>query len=278
MSTASFSQFPDMIQQLFTLLVQQVCTGRRPRPHPQVFSTSPLTTLALGGWHIPRGPPALLTSQYAIPSRAFSDSEPSTSLTVTRGSPTSACSRPTWSACQNTGGRVPPPVSDCTSLGWGDLFPAVAAGGPGTTPGEGGLKAPLKAVSPSRPYWTYCQRTPPIQSSPTGSPFPHSLFISWFKTMVSKLLFFLEATICFFFNFWPQHVGSQFPDQGLNPRPLQWQGRVLTTRPPGKSRFLNFLSPLSSHYLFAFMPLSNCRLPNCIYNVIMKSLLHFFGN
>ena len=109
-----------------------------------------------------------------------------------------ACSRPTWSACQNTGGRVPPPVSDCTSLGWGDLFPAVAAGGPGTTPGEGGLKAPLKAVSPSRPYWTYCQRTPPIQSSPTGSPFPHSLFISWFKTMVSKLLFFGGHNLLFF--------------------------------------------------------------------------------
>ena len=34
----------------------------------------------------------------------------------------------------------------------------------------------------------FCQRTPPIQSSPTGSPFPRSLFISWFKTVVSELL------------------------------------------------------------------------------------------
>ena len=32
------------------------------------------------------------------------------------------------------------------------------------------------------------------------------------------------------------HVGSQFPDQGSNPRLLQWERRVLITGPPGKSR------------------------------------------
>ena len=31
------------------------------------------------------------------------------------------------------------------------------------------------------------------------------------------------------------HVGCQFPDQGLNPYPLQWKCRVLTTGPPGNS-------------------------------------------
>ena len=31
------------------------------------------------------------------------------------------------------------------------------------------------------------------------------------------------------------HAGSQFPDQGSNPRPLQWKRGVLTTGLPGKS-------------------------------------------
>ena len=81
-STVSFFQFPDMIQQLVTLLAQQAGTGCWPRPHPQVFSTAPLTTLASGGEHIPRGSPALLAYRYATPSQASSDSEPSTSLTL----------------------------------------------------------------------------------------------------------------------------------------------------------------------------------------------------
>ena len=34
------------------------------------------------------------------------------------------------------------------------------------------------------------------------------------------------------------HVGSYFPDQGLNPHPLHWKRRVLTTGPPGKSPVL----------------------------------------
>ena len=29
-------------------------------------------------------------------------------------------------------------------------------------------------------------------------------------------------------------MGSLFPDQGSNPRPLLWKPRILTTRPPGK--------------------------------------------
>ena len=30
-------------------------------------------------------------------------------------------------------------------------------------------------------------------------------------------------------------AGSQFPNQGSNPRPQQWKHRVPTTGPPGKS-------------------------------------------
>ena len=35
-------------------------------------------------------------------------------------------------------------------------------------------------------------------------------------------------------------MGSQFPDQGSNQRPLQWKRGVLTTGPPGKSHDLAF--------------------------------------
>ena len=33
-----------------------------------------------------------------------------------------------------------------------------------------------------------------------------------------------------------QHSGSQFPNQGSNPRPLQWKHGILTTGPPRKSQ------------------------------------------
>ena len=37
----------------------------------------------------------------------------------------------------------------------------------------------------------------------------------------------------FFFGQTLQYVGSEFPDQGLNPYLLHWKHGVLTTRPPG---------------------------------------------
>ena len=43
---------------------------------------------------------------------------------------------------------------------------------------------------------------------------------------ISHSLFFAR-TAC--------HVGSYLPEQGSNPVPLQWERRVLTTGPPGKS-------------------------------------------
>ena len=41
----------------------------------------------------------------------------------------------------------------------------------------------------------------------------------------------------FFFFFWLHHSRCRIlvPDQGSNPRPLQWKRGVLTTGPPGKS-------------------------------------------
>ena len=38
----------------------------------------------------------------------------------------------------------------------------------------------------------------------------------------------------FFSGHTVQHVGSWFPDQGLNPLPLQWESKVFTTASPGK--------------------------------------------
>ena len=43
--------------------------------------------------------------------------------------------------------------------------------------------------------------------------------------------------IFFFFGHAARHMGSQFPDQGLNPCPLHWEHGVLTARPPEKSQW-----------------------------------------
>ena len=45
----------------------------------------------------------------------------------------------------------------------------------------------------------------------------------------------LGLFLFFFFGLTAQHVRSYLPDQGLNPCPLQWKCRVLTTGRPGKS-------------------------------------------
>ena len=38
-----------------------------------------------------------------------------------------------------------------------------------------------------------------------------------------------------FFGHTVQHMGSQFPSQKSNPRPLHWKCTVLTTGPPARS-------------------------------------------
>ena len=54
-----------------------------------------------------------------------------------------------------------------------------------------------------------------------------------FNTLSST--FFFDLFIIFIYCCTMRHVGSQFPDQGSNPRPLHPEGRFLTTGPPGKS-------------------------------------------
>ena len=57
-------------------------------------------------------------------------------------------------------------------------------------------------------------------------------------------LFSFSSSFFFFSDCATRLAGSQFPDQGLNPGPLQWKCRVLTTGQPGNSpihRFVNHL-------------------------------------
>ena len=69
----------------------------------------------------------------------------------------------------------------------------------------------------------------------------------------------LPALIYFIYSFgrttW--HVGSQFPDQGSKPRPLQWKHRFLTTGLPGKSPEMFNFNGSSAYQLFLswIMPL-----------------------
>ena len=64
--------------------------------------------------------------------------------------------------------------------------------------------------------------------------FPSLTFFLFFL----KLFYYFYCYL-FIFIFWPchtaRHVGSLFPDQGSNPRPLCWKRGVSTTGPPGKS-------------------------------------------
>ena len=49
-----------------------------------------------------------------------------------------------------------------------------------------------------------------------------------------------------------RHVGSSFPNQGLNPCPLHWEHGVITTGAPGESLVL-----LISDVVWAFLPFLN---------------------
>jgi len=63
----------------------------------------------------------------------------------------------------------------------------------------------------------------------------------------------ISSPITFFsFGHTAEHVGSSFPDQGLNPCLLHWKHGVLTTGMSGKSAL-----PLKSH-LLSVTPLSLC--------------------
>ena len=59
------------------------------------------------------------------------------------------------------------------------------------------------------------------------------LFLSFFKKYLFNFAHAKHSSIIFF-SLATWHVGSSFPDQGLNQQPLHWEGGVLTTE-PGKS-------------------------------------------
>ena len=67
------------------------------------------------------------------------------------------------------------------------------------------------------------------------SPFIHSaqstreVFLKHRKGCHRPIKTFLSFVCLFVFGSIPWHVGSWFPDQGLNPHPLHWKYRILTT-------------------------------------------------
>ena len=61
---------------------------------------------------------------------------------------------------------------------------------------------------------------------------PQTLLL-WFLLTCQQILTLECFYFCFFFGHSEQHVGSYFPDQGLNLCPWQWKLRVLTTILPG---------------------------------------------
>ena len=49
-------------------------------------------------------------------------------------------------------------------------------------------------------------------------------------------LFLFQTLMLFYFDCALECVGSSFPNQALNPCPLQWKLRILTIGLPGKSQ------------------------------------------
>ena len=76
---------------------------------------------------------------------------------------------------------------------------------------------------------------------------------------ISILMYFMH--ILFLVGCTARHVGSQFPNQGLNSCPLHWKHGVLTTVPPGKyTTFLNsFIFGKCSVVLYIFVFLNLCK-------------------
>ena len=86
------------------------------------------------------------------------------------------------------------------------------------------------------------------------------------------LLFFLCAV---------QLAGSEFPNQGANPRPLQGKHSVLTAGPPGRSQrpfLLSLVSPESPLPLTSMLPqpLVVSGVKRSLYFLHFSLSLHFF--
>ena len=80
--------------------------------------------------------------------------------------------------------------------------------------------------------------------------FKHDRFICHLCVVFVCLLF-----LFLFFDSTMQLVGSQFPNQGSNPCPVQWKCGVLTTEPPANSLFLASLFLINNW-------VSKCRVPH----------------
>ena len=79
---------------------------------------------------------------------------------------------------------------------------------------------------------------------------PAILGVPWLVGAITPVNMAFFSFLCFFATPW--HVGSAFPDQGLNSHPLQWKHwkcGVLTTGPPGSPSH-GFLFPVCLHIFF----------------------------
>ena len=81
-------------------------------------------------------------------------------------------------------------------------------------------------------------------------------YIYIYNLMIQQFYFWVqtrEISSFFIFGCAAQHVGSQFPDQGWNPRPLQWKRGVLTTGPPRRSQEKLVLLLFLNLFIFIYL-------------------------
>ena len=110
---------------------------------------------------------------------------------------------------------------------------------------QGTLKSHLQHRN-SKALILQCSAFFMVQFSHPYMAIPHNLSIHFL---------FFRLFIYLLVLFWPHcmawHVGPSFPNQGLNPRPLQWKFGLLTTGPPGKSLSTIFtICPLTFGFAF----------------------------
>ena len=89
---------------------------------------------------------------------------------------------------------------------------------------------PSAPYSPCIPIWNSLFPFFPI-------PLTYPISTDLFSLGISSFFFFFGLTL--------RLVGSQFPDQGLNPCPLHWKCGVLTTGSPGNSLGISSLNKTS---------------------------------
>ena len=101
------------------------------------------------------------------------------------------------------------------------------------------------APKPAPPALPNCNRLSFFSFGCTGS----SLWREGFSLVAGCGIWSMRLLYCRGRLAVPCHVGSEFPDQGLNPRRLYWKHRVLNTALPGK-----YLSFFTSHLFPSLFP------------------------